>query len=73
MKRHDTIMIEGWAYSCRVILELRQAQIEVWKSAQPQQPPLLPLKDDARPKCERTPAGRYIEPTLLALLHKLKQ
>ena len=34
MKRPDTIMIEGRAYSWRKILELRRAQIEAWKAAQ---------------------------------------
>ncbi len=36
MKRPDTIIIEGRAYSWRVILELRRAQLEAWKAAQPQ-------------------------------------
>lgn len=69
MKRPDTIMIEGRAYSWRVILELRRAQLEAWRAAQPQQPALFELRDDSRPKAERTAAGRYAEPTLLWILN----
>jgi hypothetical protein len=68
MKRPDTIIIEGRAYSWRAILELRRRQLEEWKAAQPRQPALFDLKDDRRPVPERTAAGRYREPTLLALL-----
>jgi len=68
MKPSDTIMVEGRAYSWRVILELRRQQIDAWKAAQPQQPALFELALDHRPKAERTAAGRYREPTLLALL-----
>ena len=68
MKRPDVIMIEGRAYSWRAISELRQAQLEAWKAAQPQQPALFQLIHDRRPASERSPAGRYREPTLLALL-----
>jgi hypothetical protein len=73
MKAPDTIIIEGRAYSWRVLLEARRAQLEAWRAARPQQPPLFPLKEDARPKCERTAAGRYQEPTLLALLQQMKR
>lgn len=68
MKRPDTIIIEGRAYSWRVILELRRAQIEAWKAARPNQPALFELKEDCRPKADRTAAGRYAEPTLLSIL-----
>jgi hypothetical protein len=68
MKRPDTIIIEGRAYSWRVILELRRAQIEGWKAARPEQPALFELALDHRPRCERTAAGRYREPTLLSIL-----
>lgn len=66
MKAPDIIMIEGRAHSWRAILALRRAQLEAWRAAQPQQPPLFPLKEDARPKAERTAAGRYREPTLFS-------
>ena len=69
MKAPDTIMIEGRAYSWRAIFELRRAQIDAWKAAQPQQPVLFTLKDDRRPDPERTATGRYHEPTLLECLH----
>jgi len=68
MKRPDTIIIEGRAYSWRAILDARRAQLEEWKAAQPQQPALFALRDDHRPAAECTAAGRYQEPTLLALL-----
>jgi hypothetical protein len=73
MKRPDIIIIEGRAYSWRVILELRRQQIEAWKAAQPQQPALFALREDCRPKAERTAAGRYREPTLLALLQERRR
>ncbi|MCI0736791.1 MAG: hypothetical protein L0Y50_11075 [Beijerinckiaceae bacterium] len=68
MKRPDTIVIEGRAYSWRVILELRRAQIEAWKAAQPRQPALFELIEDHRPKAESSAAGHYAEPSLLAFL-----
>jgi len=70
MKRPDTIIIEGHAYSWRAILDARRAQLEAWKAAQPQQPALFALKDDYRPAAERSAAGRYQEPTLLSLLQE---
>lgn len=70
MKKPDTIVIEGRAYSWRVILELRRAQLEAWKAAQPQQPALFPLKQDCRPKAERSAAGRYREPSLLEAIRE---
>lgn len=68
MRRPDTIVIEGRAYSWRVILELRKAQIEAWRKAKGEQPALFALKDDCRPKTERTASGRYAEPTFLSFL-----
>lgn len=65
MKRPDTILIEGRAYSWRAVLEIRRQQIEAWKAAEPQQPALFEVKDDRRPEPERTAAGRYREPSLL--------
>lgn len=66
----DTIVIDGRAYSWRVLLDLRRQQIEAWKAAQPEQPALFPLEHDCRPKPERTAAGRYAEPTLLSLIRE---
>lgn len=68
MRRPDTIVIEGRAYSWRVILELRKAQIEAWRKAHGEQPALFALLEDCRPKSERTASRRYAEPTLLTLL-----
>ena len=70
MKRPDTIIIEGRAYSWRVILELRREQLEGWQAAQPQQPALFELKSDRRPEAERSAAGRYLEPTLMTYLQE---
>jgi len=67
-KRPDTIIIEGRAYSWRAILEARRAQLEAWRKAQPQQPALFTLREDCRPKAQRTAAGRYKEPTLLSII-----
>ena len=68
MKRPDTIIIDGHAYSWRRLVELRRRQIEAWKAAQPHQPALFEVKHDCRPEPERTAAGRYREPSLLAIL-----
>lgn len=66
----DRIVIEGHVYSWRLILAQRRAQLDEWKAAQTQQPALFPLRNDRRPEAERTAAGRYQEPTLLALLRE---
>jgi hypothetical protein len=68
MARPDTFVIEGRAYSWRALVEARKAQLESWRKSQGGQPSLFPLIEDCRPKAERTAAGRYQEPTLLALL-----
>jgi hypothetical protein len=68
MARPDTIIIDGRAYSWRALMEQRRAQLEAWRKAQSAQPALFPLIEDCRPRCERTAAGRYQEPTLLAFL-----
>ena len=68
MKTPDTIIIEGRAYSWRAIVELRRAQLEAWRKAQPKQAALFDLKQDRRPTCERTAAGRFREPSLLAAI-----
>ncbi|TXL75130.1 hypothetical protein FHP25_14690 [Vineibacter terrae] len=70
MKRPDTIIIEGRAYSWRALLEARRVQLEAWEAAQSRQPALFALKVDCRPQPERSAAGRYREPTLLALLRE---
>lgn len=68
MSHPDTIVIDGRAYSWRALCERRRQQLDAWKAAHPQQPALFELKDDSRPAAERSAAGRYSEPTLLALL-----
>lgn len=64
----DTIIIDGRAYSWRALTLQRRAQLESWRKAQGAQPALFPLHEDCRPRCERTAAGRYQEPTLLEWL-----
>lgn len=66
MKKPATIEIAGSRYLWRDILALRKAQIEEAKRAR--QPALFDLKEDSRPKPERTAAGRYAEPSLFTLL-----
>lgn len=68
MSRPDSIVIDGRAYRWRDIVELRRQQIAAWKAARPDQPALFPLREDCRPKPERTAAGRYQEPSLLDCL-----
>jgi hypothetical protein len=60
VKRPDTIIIGGHAYSWRALLEMRRAQLEAWQAARMQQPALFDLIEDCRPKAERTAAGRYV-------------
>jgi hypothetical protein len=66
MKKPDIILIGGHAYRWQEICELRRQQLESWKSVQQRQLALFELKVDCRPASERTPAGRYAEPTLFA-------
>ena len=70
MSRPDTIIIGGRAYRWRAILDLRRAQLEAWKKAQGEQPALFELKEDRRPKADRTAAGRYAEPSLLTFIRE---
>lgn len=60
------LIVDGHAYCWQRLCQLRRKELEVWKAAQPQQPALFKLKEDCRPVCERTAAGRYGEPTLFA-------
>jgi len=50
MRKPDTIIIGGRAYSWRAILEIRRQQVEAWKAARPQQRVLFDLKEDRRPE-----------------------
>lgn len=70
MRKPDTIIIDGRAYSWKQLCEQRRAQIAAWKASRPVQPALFELKEDSRPKPERTAAGRYVEPTLLDRLRE---
>jgi hypothetical protein len=65
MRKPDTIMIDGRAYSWCALMESRRRQLEAWEAARPAQPALFPLLEDSRPKPERQAAGRYREPGLL--------
>jgi hypothetical protein len=68
MAKPDTIIVNGHAFSWQQLCELRRQQLEAWKAAQGEQPALFELRDDCRPRAERTPAGRFREPTIFALL-----
>jgi len=56
MRRPDTIVIEGRAYSWRALVTLRKAQLDAWRKAQGEQPALFEFAHDCRPKTERTAA-----------------
>lgn len=68
MAKADTLIIDGHGYSWQQLCELRRRQLEARKAAQPKQLTLFELKEDCRPTADRTAAGRYDEPTFLALL-----
>jgi hypothetical protein len=70
MAKPDTILIGGHAYSWRQICEMRRRQLEVWKAAQSRQVALFELKTDSRPAAERTAAGRYLKPSLFAVIRE---
>jgi hypothetical protein len=63
-----TLIVDGHAFSWQRLCDLRRQQLEAWKASRPSQPALFELKDDCRPEAERTPAGRYREPTFFALM-----
>ncbi len=65
MRPPDTIFVDGRAFSWRRLCTLRRQQVETWKKTRPHQPALFELKQDARPRPERSAAGRYQEPGLL--------
>ncbi len=67
MRPPDTLVIDGHAFSWRRLCQLRRQQVEAWRELRPDQLALFDLKDDARPKPERSAAGRYREPSLLDL------
>jgi hypothetical protein len=66
MTKPATIIIEGKRYLWRDILALRKAQIEEARKAE--QLALFALKEDSRPKAQRTAARRYAEPSLFTRL-----
>ena len=54
--------------SFRTLSNQRKAQVEAWQAAHTRQLALFEPHNDCRPAAERTAAGRYEQPTLLALL-----
>ena len=68
MSKPETIIIDGHAYNWARLCELRRRQLEAWRAAEARQLALFEVKNDCRPAAERTAAGRYQEPTLLALI-----
>jgi hypothetical protein len=56
------IVIAGVRYEWKTIRQMRRDQIN--EARRNNQLQLFELKHDARPKSERTCAGRYLEPTL---------
>lgn len=60
------IDIDGRRFVWRDLVQRRREQLKA--AAKAVQPALFELKDDSRPAIERTPAGRYLEPSLFTLL-----
>jgi hypothetical protein len=58
------VEIGGRRYLWRDILQLRREQRKALRQAQ--QPALFELRDDFRPRAERSAASRYLEPSLFA-------
>ncbi len=73
MRKPDTIIVDGHAFSWRRLCELRKTQLEEWRRVQAQQPALFEIKDDSRPSCERTASGRHEQPTLLQWLKESRR
>jgi hypothetical protein len=73
MAKPDIFLIEGRAYSWRELCQQRRQQIEAWRDGRSQQPALFELREDRRPAADRTAAGRYQEPTFLALMISERQ
>ena len=61
------IDIDGKRYAWRDLAEKRKEQR---RAARTQQPALFELREDCRPRTERTAAGRYLEPSLFTLIEK---
>ena len=64
MTRLRYIEIDGKRHLWRDILQLRREQRKAYTQAQ--QPMLFEVKEDRRPLADRTPAGRYLEPSLFS-------
>lgn len=62
-----SVEIGGVRYRWSDILKARREQR---RAGRQQQPTLFPLKDDARPLGDRSPAERYQSPSLFTLLEK---
>jgi hypothetical protein len=65
----DTLIVDGQAFSWQRLVELRRQQLDTWRAEQPTQLTLFELKEDQRPAAERSPAGRYREPSLLGWIN----
>ena len=61
-----TILLDGKAYLWRDLVRMRREQLQAIVKGR--QLTLFELKEDARPEAHRTAAGRYLEPSLFALL-----
>ena len=60
------ILLDGKPYVWRDLVCMRREQLQAVTKAR--QLPLFELKEDTRPAAHRTAAGRYLEPSLFALL-----
>lgn len=60
------ILIDGKPYVWSELMKLRREQLKA--RVRERQLTLFELKMDARPSTERSAAGRFLEPSLLALM-----
>jgi len=66
MTQPTFIEIDGKRLVWRELVQKRREQLKA--AAKAVQLPLFELRDDSRPACERTAAGRYLEPSLFTVL-----
>jgi hypothetical protein len=62
------IEIDGKRFLWRDLVQRRREQVAA--AAKVEQPVLFEMKEDSRPASERTAAGRYSEPSLLAFIER---
>ena len=56
------VVLDGKAYSWKQLLQLRREQRE--RERKERQPTLFELREDHRPRSQKTASDRYLQPTL---------